>query len=397
MKRMAFLLMCFFLIAVVSSVGGWAQRATSATGVVFEDSNENNSLDPGELGIPNVLVSNQLDVVKTDAAGRYTLPLHDEETIIFVIKPPDYSLPLNEDNLPQFYYIHQPVGSPDLKYPGVEPTGDLPDSVDFPLCRSERTDDFKVVVFADPQPCSDEEISYVRDDVVAEVVGTDAAFGITLGDIAYGDLSLFEHYNNVVAQIGIPFYNVPGNHDMNSDVRDDQYSLETYKKYFGPPYYAFEHGMVSFILLDSMEGRGSSYIGKLGAKQLDWIENYLAFVPSDRLIVFAMHIPLYSSRGTGSIHSVTDRASLFDLLKDRSHLLALTGHAHIIENVNLANEIGGEIDFSFPHVICSAVSGAWWSGPRDERGIPATVQTDGSPNGYHICYFSGNQYTQKFK
>jgi flavoprotein len=37
-------------------------------------------------GIAGVLVSNGRHVVKTDAAGRYTLPI-DEESIIFVIKP----------------------------------------------------------------------------------------------------------------------------------------------------------------------------------------------------------------------------------------------------------------------------------------------------------------------
>jgi hypothetical protein len=50
-------------------VGAWAQQV--ATGVVFHDRNRNGIRDAGEPGIPNVLVSNQREVVKTDAQGRY--------------------------------------------------------------------------------------------------------------------------------------------------------------------------------------------------------------------------------------------------------------------------------------------------------------------------------------
>ena len=32
----------------------------------------------------------------------------------------------------------------------------------------------------------------------------------------------------------------------------------------------------------------------------------------------------------------------------------------------------------------STVSGSWWSGPDDDRGIPTTVQRDGTPNGFRI-------------
>ena len=63
-----------------------------------------------------------------DAARRYQLKI-DEDDIIFVIKPRDWVAPLNDDNLAQFYYVHKPAGSPaTFKYPGVDPTGPLPDS-----------------------------------------------------------------------------------------------------------------------------------------------------------------------------------------------------------------------------------------------------------------------------
>lgn len=43
----------------------------------------------------------------------------------------------------------------------------------------------------------------------------------------FDDLSLFPRYNRLVAQLGVPFYNVPGNHDMNYGAADDRYALLT--------------------------------------------------------------------------------------------------------------------------------------------------------------------------
>ena len=36
------------------------------------------------------------------------------------------------------------------------------------------------VFFGDPQPTSQTQIDYIANDVVAELVGTDAKFGVTL-------------------------------------------------------------------------------------------------------------------------------------------------------------------------------------------------------------------------
>ena len=49
------------------------------------------------------------------------------------------------------------------------------------------------------------------------------------------------------------------------------------------------------------------------------------------------------------------------------------------------------------HLTCAAVSGTWWGGPKDERGIPIADQRDGVPNGYHMFTFMGNTYKEKFK
>ena len=137
----------------------------TATGVVFHDADGDRKRDPGEKPVPNVKVSNGEVIIKTDEEGRYSLPITDD-TIIFVIKPSGWRTPLSKDNLPEFYYIHKPGGSPKTRYPGVAPTGPLPESVDFPLYPQEEPKEFKAVLFGDPQPRTQTEVDYIAHDVV---------------------------------------------------------------------------------------------------------------------------------------------------------------------------------------------------------------------------------------
>ncbi len=96
------------LLVLLAATPVWG---ATARGTVFEDLNANGVLDEGEPGIANVRVSNGRDVVLTGSGGEYALRL-PAETIIFITKPAGYRTPVNGHQLPQFYYIHQPDGSP---------------------------------------------------------------------------------------------------------------------------------------------------------------------------------------------------------------------------------------------------------------------------------------------
>ena len=93
-----------------------------------------------------------------------------------------------------------------LRYRGIDPTGPLPDSVDFPLKKVDEPQKFDVIVFTDPQPESQVEVDFIRDDVVNGLIGTKAAFGMTTGDIMFDDLSLYPRFNRIIGQIGLPWY-----------------------------------------------------------------------------------------------------------------------------------------------------------------------------------------------
>ncbi len=128
-----------------------ATGSAIARGTVFLDANRSGRAD-GQRGLPGVLVSNGVDLVETDEAGEYSLPV-TEDTIIHVIKPRGYRTTIDDLNLPRFYYIHKPEGSPDddFLYKGIAPTGPLPARIDFPLYEQEEPDAFEVLFTADPQ------------------------------------------------------------------------------------------------------------------------------------------------------------------------------------------------------------------------------------------------------
>ena len=210
-------------------------------------------------GVPGVMVSNGRDVVLSDADGRYTLPVTDE-TVLFVIKPSGYMTPTDPVTmLPRFYAIHQPAGSPaslGLTFEGIAPTGPLPASIDFALTRQDEPKSFEVVLFTDTQPESDAEVDFIREDIVSALAGTSAKFGLTAGDIMFDDLSMYDRLNRIIGTVGIPWYNVGGNHDFNFESPGRRYSRETFKRVFGPPHHAFSYADAVFIMLDDVEYLG---------------------------------------------------------------------------------------------------------------------------------------------
>jgi hypothetical protein len=379
-------------------VGSLLERAlqpqgTLAQGCVFHDQNGNRRRDSGETPLPGIRVSNGREIVRTDAEGRYRLPV-DDDTILFVIKPAGWRTPISETMLPQFFYIHKPEGSPQLAYGGVPPTGPLPKSVDFPLYPQQEPERFQAILFGDPQPRDQKEVDYIAHDVVEELLGTKAAFGVTLGDIVFDDLTVFEPLNRTIALLGIPWYNVIGNHDINYDAAGDVHSDETFERIYGPAYYAFEYGPTHFIVLDNIEwyvepatGQGK-YRGGLDQQQLAFVQNDLASLPADQLVVLMMHVPLTK---------VHNQQQLYRLIERRPFCLSISGHQHYHEHRFITREDGWRGAEPHHHIINVTVSGSWWSGAPDERGIPHTTMADGAPNGYSIITFDGQQYTLDFK
>lgn len=383
-------------LACASMAGRAAGLQSMASGVVFEDRNANGVRDRGEPGLAGVRVTNGAAFARTDREGRWQLPVTDD-TIFSVVKPRGWMTPVDPSGLPKFYRIHKPAGSPLLRFGGVAPTGPLPDSIDFPLRRHRESSKFSALFFGDTQPRDLREVDYILRSIVDPLVGDrDHAFGVTLGDIVFDDLSVTRPLVQAIGRICIPWYYVIGNHDLNLDAADDAHSDEFFESVFGPPTYAFDYGPTHFVVLDNVHWTGpdpaantrGSYKAALGPVQLEWLRKDLEAVPLDRLVVVLMHIPL---------DELEEKEAVFRIIEKRPYAVSVSAHTHFQEHRFFTAKDGWRGAKPHHHVVNVTACGSWWSGAPDPFGVPHTTMRGGAPNGYAIFRFDGSEYAIEFR
>jgi hypothetical protein len=387
----------FFLMMSINCIR--AEATSRVQGYVYEDVNRNGKKDRNEKGVANVAVSNGREVVVTDNNGQYVLPVFDDN-IIFVIKPSGYVFETDEYNLPKSFYIHKPGGSPALSYEGVRSTGSLPKSLDFALRKYDEQETFSAFIFGDSQPYSEDEVSYFEKGIIDEVktFTGGVSFGVTLGDLVGDNLTLHHPYKNAIKKIGLPWYNVMGNHDMNYDVKADSLADETFESNFGPANYAFNYGKAHFIVLDDIlypdpvSGRG--YRGGFRDEQLAFVKNDLQFVAPEHLVVVCLHIPVNSG---DDAFVEDDRQELFRLLDSYPDVLIMSAHTHYQVQHYAGKENGLNREKTLHEYNVGATCGDWYSGVLNENGIPVALMRDGTPKGYALLTVTGNKYTLDYK
>jgi len=388
----------------------YSKSDTIAKGMVYLDNGEGRPAQ-SRKGIPGVLVSNGVDIVETDSKGHYEIPIETPGSV-FVIKPRGYQTTVDSLNLPRFYYLHRPEGSPDADfiYRGIPSTGPLPSSIDFPLYEQEEKKDFKVAFIADPQSYHLQHLLWYGREAVREYQRSGADFGVALGDIVGDNLDLYPSYNIINSQAGFPWYNVIGNHDLNFKSKTDDFSTETYQRNFGPPDYAFQYADVHFIVLNNVLWEGFSgyrsdgwphrrgYKGHLRDRQLQFVKNLVAHIPEDELIIVCTHIPLQDINPT-SIHNTPQADELLKILSGHRHTLSMSGHHHINRNTFKGEELGYSGPQGALHHQCNigATCGSWYRGTVDEKGIPIATCRDGSPKGYVIAHINGSDYSLDYR
>lgn len=346
------------------------------TGYIFRDMNHNGVMDQGETGIPGILVSNQEDMIRTDASGKFEINIKGKKTV-YVVKPSDYNVPA--------YYVNvsQLKGS---RY-------------DFAMIPKAVKKDFKTLMVGDPQMRTDKTLHCFQEDIVTEMFNHDVDFAVIMGDIADNDLSIYPKEKAIVSKLPYPVYRVFGNHDADYPAASVNEQADVFIEHYGPDYYSFNEGDVHFIVLDNVYYQGwnkeknkqGDYFGALSEIQYKWLEADLSHVGQDKLIVLCMHIPLLEQYSYQK-----DIRRIFSLLEGRTNLLALSGHLHTVENYFFKPETNWNSEVKFQSVTVGAACGSWWCGPIDERGLPVSTCMDGSPNGYFEFIFSGNKYAYRF-
>ncbi len=99
----------------------------------------------------------------------------------------------------------------------------------------------------------------------------------------------------------IPWYSVPGNHDLALGTPDEGAAVAPFEAVYGPSTYAFHAGPALFVALDDVRPLGGPrYVGGLrdGPIRIPR-ETCCGLAPPDEWVVLMMHIPLFLARPLG--------------------------------------------------------------------------------------------------
>jgi C terminal of Calcineurin-like phosphoesterase/N terminal of Calcineurin-like phosphoesterase len=332
----------------------------------------------GGRGLPGVRVSDGFDVTLTNADGTYELLSSDRQRFVFVSVPSGYAIPVSDSGTARFFKTVVANG-----------TGEM--TVDFALKPGPDDSEHAFLAVGDTQTQTPFEMGRLHAESVPDMqrtiarLGARTSFGLACGDIMFDDLSLYPEYERAVRDIGIPFFQAVGNHDLDLDAGTDPDSVRTFERFFGPSYYSFDRGEVHYVVLDDVLWHASGYIGHIGAEQFTWLSRDLKSLEAGRTVVVFLHIPGLS---TGEFRKGNTRASVTNSLTNREHLYRLLEpwNAHLISGHTHENEHvmeGGVHE----HVL-GTTCGAWWSGE---------ICHDGTPNGYAVYEVSGSAVSWRYK
>ena len=334
------------ILAIASPV---SSQATTVRGVVFNDANRNGVHDVTERGVPGVAVSNQLDVVVTDSAGRFVIPI-GATGVLYVSTPNGYR-------------------SAGAFWRAVDATSG---AIDFGLVRETQPRTFTFIHASDPhiRAATTDRFRHFR----ALTDSLSPAFVLMGGDLIYDAMSqkepaargYFELYAAESRAFRMPVWNVPGNHDhfgiigsrSHVDPAHPLYNRGMYRHYFGPDYYSFTYGGVHFIGLNSVSADDSAYYGDVDSLQLAWLKRDLALVPAATPVVTFNHIPFVSGWNTllgysddalvGDVaivngkkrfrHTVNNVQDVIEAMRGHRYVLALGSHMHAPERLEFLSD-----------------------------------------------------------
>jgi len=137
-------------------------------------------------------------------------------------------------------------------------------------------------------------VAGIYGEIVSEIERLRPDFVITVGDEieGYVDDSAriskeWEEYNGLIAPLTMPFYHVPGNHDIWSD-----FSKKMYRNIIGKPYYSFSRQGIHIIVLDYSRTEASA--DDFPDDQLKWLEEDLKQNQEADYIIVFFHKPFWN-------------------------------------------------------------------------------------------------------
>ena len=344
-------------------------------GTVFNDRNGNGVQDKGEKGLRGVPVSNGDTIVVTDKRGYYELPFV-EGCSVFPILPADYTLAGSRVVNAAFHYVGD--------------HGQL-SIINYPLTKKPLNRRFRLNAIGDVQVSNYQELDYATRTLWPELFSaatvsdgsSSGTLNLFLGDLVNNNLLLYPDIRRLMEQLPQQSWTVLGNHDRDVDTVSWR-QTRSYNEAFGADMYAFNEGRCHFIVLNNVFPEGArGYKGRFSERQLRFVRQDLQLVPSDRLVILCMHVPLAHSRNADE---------LISLVEGRGDVLVLSGHMH-----QVARFFHEGRDVRLHELGAGATCGFWWVGEKDADGVPAALQQEGTPRNYFVLDFDDTRYQLRCK
>jgi hypothetical protein len=334
--------------AVALLAAEWPQaQNTAVAGAVFLDANANGRRDGVEAGVPDIVVSNQHVVTRTDGEGRYRFD--GRGTGVVFVSVPDG---------------HASVGA--FWKPAAA-------AADFAIVPRPVADTFTFLHASDPHTAAESlpRLHQVR----ALVEQRRPDFVLMTGDLVKDALRVGESeasgyyrlYQTEIAAFPAPVWSVPGNHENFGierhlslvSPRHPLYGKGMYRSRLGPNYYSFTRGGIHFVGLDTVDIADLWYYGHVDDGQLAWLAADLAAIPAAMPVVTFNHIPFVSAaevvkgftdEGTAPTtlrvggrtvfrHTVSNFAAVQKVLPPARWPLALGGHIHLHERLTYGSAV----------------------------------------------------------
>ncbi|MCR5408031.1 MAG: calcineurin-like phosphoesterase C-terminal domain-containing protein, partial [Bacteroidales bacterium] len=346
-------------------------------------------------GVPDVLISDGIEIVKTNAQGNYKLQSGKKWRYVFMITPSGYE-PAALGFLPK---IHEPLKA-DV---------DTKEEVNFTLEKAQN-DNYTLLVCGDmhlARRTGDlaqfEKVAGFMNKTIEEAPGK--VYALTLGDMTWDMYWIannygFEDYIQTMNSYfpSTTFFHTMGNHDNEMEVAGDFDKAIKYTENLTPDYYSFNLGLVHYIVLDNMDFTGveagednrSKYAKNFTAEQLEWLRKDLSYVDKGTPVFVTAHEPLARPSGQEWKEQLNGKDADLDTfigIFDGYNVRFLSGHTH-----NLFNKTWTP---TFVEHNSGAICASWWWSGYLTPGIH--IAQDGAPGGFTVWTVKGKDLTHYYQ
>lgn len=353
-------------------------------------------------GVAGVVVSDGLNVTKTNNKGAYSLPADsDKSQFVHISIPSGYEAERN-GSIPQFF---APLEG-----------GKVGKRFDFNLTKVDQTR-YTLMTMADTHILrgtssagSVLDVERYTTDLIPEINSYAAKLGHPVYMVHLGDIGLRTSWNNkrgsytladyvFDTKLDMAVFNIVGNHDHDIPPKGesfDDYSVHqsrnTFHKAIGPSHYSFNLGREHYVVLDNSfvitsdsgptqrEDATKGYQYRVDEVQMAWLERDLAALDPKRVdkIVVLVHCPILLNN---TKYRMMYAERFLDLFNGYD-VMILAGHSHC--DWSIRRQYNGKEMIQNVH---ASTAGTFWYTPWS---------CDGTPGGAVAYHFGGERISRDY-